>query len=138
MHPSASQVTTSVVWIRYNIMTAEMMNYLDDRDSSQSDDVVAQKVDKLCLDLEELMAEFKMEEQMRAAETEHEMRCLLADHIMNVYAIVIGIKRYVKVPGQQPAIDTITVRAARKVVKIILEFDTDSKLPEKAKNIFEQ
>lgn len=119
-------------------MTAEMMNYLDDRDSSQSDDVVAQKVDKLCLDLEELMAEFKMEEQMRAAETEHEMRCLLADHIMNVYAIVIGIKRYVKVPGQQPAIDTITVRAARKVVKIILEFDTDSKLPEKAKNIFEQ
>jgi hypothetical protein len=138
MHPSASQVTTSVVWIRYNIMTAEMMNYLDNRDSSDSDDVVAQKVDKLCLDLEELMAEFKMEEQMRAAETEHEMRCLLADHIMNVYAIVIGIKRYVKVPGQQPAIDTITVRAARKVVKIILEFDTDSKLPEKAKNIFEQ
>lgn len=84
------------------------------------------------------MLEFKMEEQMNAVDITSEMRCLIADHTMNIYAIIIGVKRFVKVPDQRPTIDTITVRAARKVVQIILDFDTDPSLPNKAKNIFEQ
>ncbi|KAF1841025.1 uncharacterized protein K460DRAFT_371020 [Cucurbitaria berberidis CBS 394.84] len=137
MHPSAPQVIVTVVWVRYTLMTAEMINFIDNNASHNRDEVIAQKVDDFCLQLEELMAEFKLESLMDAKETTTNFRCLLADHIMNVYAIIIGMQRMVKTTVQGRPVNAITVRAARKVVSIILDFNTGPPLANEAKTIFD-
>ena len=138
MHPSAYQVTVAVVWVRYTLLTAEMINFIDNNASHDRDEVVAQKVDDFCLQLEALMVEFKLEALMNAKDTTTSFRCLLADHIMNIYAVIIGMKRLVKGTVQGRQVDAVTVRAARKVVSIILEFNTDANLPDETKSVFDQ
>ena len=125
MYPLASQVTVVVVWVRCTLLTAEMLNFIDNNTLHDRDEVVAQKVDKFGLQLENLMDEFKLEPLMNSKETKSDLRCLIADNIMNIYAVIIGMKRLTKktVPGRP--VDAITVRAARKVVSIILDFRSD-------------
>ena len=138
MQPSAHQVTIAVLWIRYTLMTAEMLNFIDNSASNDCDETIAQKVDAFCLQLEELMDEFGVEPLMNAKETKYSFRCLLADHIMNIFVTIIGMKRLVTRTIKAQVVDAITVRAARKVVSIILDFNTvpDPSIP--VQRIFDQ
>lgn len=52
---------------------------------------------------------------------------------MNMYTIIIGIKRLVRRVGTSNPVDEIALRAARQVVLITLDFTVDpSPLPETA------
>ncbi|KAH7388650.1 hypothetical protein BKA66DRAFT_460438 [Pyrenochaeta sp. MPI-SDFR-AT-0127] len=137
MHPSAAQVTVAVIWVRYTLMTAEMINFIDEDTSHDRDKVIADKVDEFCLQLEELMVEFKLEPLMNAKETQSEFRCLLADHVMNIYVIIIGMQRLAKRSEPRQPVDTISVRAARKVVNILLNFNNDPSLPDESRFVFD-
>jgi hypothetical protein len=81
MHPSASQVTISVVWVRYTHLTVEMLNFIDSYSPDSLDGSLTHKVDEFCIQLEELMLEWKLEALMSAADTPVDHRCLLADHV---------------------------------------------------------
>jgi hypothetical protein len=80
MHPSVSQVTMSVVWIRYTHLTVEMLNVFDETPQGDHDHL-APKVDDFCLQLEGLMDEWKLDQLMDAEDTLNDYRCLIADHI---------------------------------------------------------
>lgn len=138
MHPSFSKVIPAVVWIRYTLMTAEMINYLDDVELQESDAITSQKVHQFCLDLEALMEEFRLEALMNDESHSSDFRCLIADHIMNVYSIIIGVKRLVTKTEQGQPVDPVTVRAARSVVCIIVRFSSDPSLGDEEKTVFEQ
>jgi hypothetical protein len=81
MHPSASQVTISVVWVRYTHLTVEMLNFIDNYSPDSLDGSLTHKVDEFCIQLEQLMIEWKLEALMSAADTPVDYRCLLADHV---------------------------------------------------------
>ncbi|KAH7080572.1 hypothetical protein BKA63DRAFT_591170 [Paraphoma chrysanthemicola] len=122
MHPSAFQVTVAVVWIRYTLMTAEIVNEVDSF-NGHDHGVLEQKVDQFCTALEVLIMEWKLEETMRSEDTPEHLRYLLADHIMTIFAIVIGIRRMLREPGSsRHYVDDVTLRAARKITRITLEF----------------
>jgi hypothetical protein len=122
MHPSASQVMLSVVWLRYVFMTAEMINTIDDAAIHGHDEDLCEKTEAFCLRLEKLMAEWNLEILMQDKSTTETLRYLIADHVMTVYAIIIGMKRLVKRTGSPMPVDTTTLRAARKVAQITLDF----------------
>lgn len=128
----------AVVFVRYTLMTAEMLNFIDKNASHDCDEIIAQKVDGFCHQLEELMAEFNIEAIMNAKETKTELCCLIADHIMTIYAIIVGMKRLVRRSEPEQLVDTTTVRAARKVVSIILNFERNHNLPDVSKGTFGQ
>lgn len=115
----------SVVWIRYTQMTAEMLNEIDNNLSHERDGGIQKKVDDFCIQLENLMAEWKMESIMRDDDMPQTLRYLIADHVMNIYAIIIGIKRLIKPAPNSNPVDDITLRAARKVVQITIDFTID-------------
>lgn len=80
MHPSVSQVTVIVVWTRYTIMTAEILNAIDDCQTSERDEVIQGTVDTFCLGLESLMKEWNLESIMRDDSQTETLRYLVADH----------------------------------------------------------
>jgi hypothetical protein len=80
MQPSASQVTMSVVWIRYTHLTVEMLNLFDEM-PKENHGYLAPKVNEFCLQLEALMIEWRLDDLMNAQEVMNDYRCLLADHI---------------------------------------------------------
>lgn len=51
------------------------------------------------------------------------LRCLIADHIMNIHATIIGLKRLANRIDNINMVDNMTVRAARKVVGTLLDFE---------------
>ncbi|CAN9465621.1 unnamed protein product [Alternaria alternata] len=122
MHPSALNVIMSAVWIRYTLLTAEMISYVDSHQTPDQDETVSQKIDETCLQMEALMDEWKLHEMMNAADTSDEVRCLVADHIMNIYATIIGLQRLVRHQQARPGSKDIALRAARRVLNTILDF----------------
>jgi hypothetical protein len=122
MHPSMSQITLSVVWIRYTLLTAEMINQIDSCTNVEQDGVIQQKVDSFCTQLEDLLAEWKLESSLTDHTTTDVLRYLIADHVMAIYAIIIGIRRLVRPAGNQHFIDATTLRAARKVAQYTHDF----------------
>ncbi|KNG51276.1 hypothetical protein TW65_01291 [Stemphylium lycopersici] len=140
MHPSAMNVTVSVVWVRYNTLTDNMVTYIENHASEGREDDLRKKTDECCKELEHIIAEWKLEQLMRSNETRDDHRCMLADHIMNVYANIIGIQRLAQTAVQRNSVQTVepssySLRAARKVSNIILEFHTHPTLNFKAKSI---
>jgi hypothetical protein len=136
LHPSAHQVLICVVWVRYTAITAETITLIDTTLSAHdpshptphtATSTLAEKVESACLSLETLIAEFEIERHMKAANTPDPIRCLLADHLMNIYAVIIGMKRLANPPDSP--VDATTLRAARKVVSTLLDFETDPMLP---------
>ncbi|KFY44994.1 hypothetical protein V494_01202 [Pseudogymnoascus sp. VKM F-4513 (FW-928)] len=122
MHPSAYRVMVLVVWVRYTQLTAEMLNEFDDNVSHERHGGIHQQVDDFCIKLENLMAEWRMESIIRDNDTPQTHRYLIADHVMNIYAIIIGMKRLAKPDPSSGLVDAITLRAARKVAQITLDF----------------
>lgn len=99
----------------------EIINYIDDTDHQGSN--VSQKVDDCCAQLEALVAEWNMEPTLADLTCRLPLRCLVADHVMNIYAIIIGLKRLANRIDGTNIIDSMTVRAARKVVSTLLDFE---------------
>jgi hypothetical protein len=81
MQPSALQVMMSVMWVRFTLLTVELISYVDSRTSHDQDRSVAQKTDETCAQMEALMDEWKLHELMNAKDTSDDVRCLVADHI---------------------------------------------------------
>jgi hypothetical protein len=124
-----SQIAISVVWIRYTLLTAEMINEIDSCMNIEQDAVIQQKVDSFCIQLEDLLSEWKLESTLTDHNTTDALRFLLADHVMAVYAIIIGIRRLVRPAGNLHFIDATTLRAARKVARYTHDF-TIAPLPQ--------
>lgn len=59
MAPTADQSRCYVVWIRFTVLTAEVMDVLEDREQRHSPEVL-EKVDQYCKDLEELVADWRL------------------------------------------------------------------------------
>ena len=55
--------------------------------------------------------------------TSPSLRYPIADHFMNVHAIIIGLKRLAGRIENAHIVDNMTVRAARKVVGTLLDFE---------------
>lgn len=106
-------------------MTAEMINRIDEHISEDRTDIEHQ-VDTFCHDLEALMVDFNVESIITSEKHSESTRFLVADHIMNVYAIIIGTKRRVRRPGAAQPVDEVTLRAARKVVDITMHFNGET------------
>lgn len=118
-------------------MTAEMLNEFD-KNVSHERDGIQQKVDDFCMKLENMIAEWKMESIIRDNDVPETLRYLIADHVMNIYAVIIGMRRLIKpVPNSSP-VDDITLRAARKVAEITLDFTTDPARTETTKPVYYQ
>jgi hypothetical protein len=130
-----------------------MLNFIDSYAPDSYDNTLARKVDECCVQLEELLVEWKLEALMSADDTPIDYRCLLADHIsklcrdttstrmfrltvcsVNIYTVIIGLQRLVTKsrPGH------VTLRAARRVADIIFQFHTDPALNEQSKSITNQ
>jgi hypothetical protein len=124
-----------VIWIRYTVITAETIALIDTtlsaQDASHPDprttSTLSQDVETACLNLETLITEFEIERHMKAANTPDPVRCLFADHLMNICAVIIGMKRLANPPDSP--VDATTLRAARKVVSTLLDLGTDPTLP---------
>lgn len=140
MHPSAIRVTICVAWVRYTLLAEEFIGYVDTHASNGQGDDLFKKADECCTQLESLMAEWKLEQLMNAEDTRIDHRCMLADHIMNIYTYIIGIQRLVQAAVRGNSATAVkpspfAVRAARKVSNIILDFHTDPTVNSKSKSI---
>ena len=81
MHPTAFNVMINIVWIRYTVLTVEIIDYVDNRVQDKADPSIAQKANECCLRLEELMNEWRLDDLMDDQRTTEDQRCLIADHI---------------------------------------------------------
>lgn len=81
MQPSKYQVTTTVVWIRYTLLTVGILNWIDDHEPHQDVDALASKVDEFSLQMEALIREWDLVMLMQSEDTPNQLRNLLADHI---------------------------------------------------------
>jgi len=121
-----------VVWIRYTLLTAEILNEIDDCKNLDEDDEIRRKVDTYCDQMRCLNDEWNLETTMKEDESQ-DQRFLFADHVMTIYAIIIGVRRLVRRPGSP--VDAATLEAARKVVRITLDFSVDSAPPGEAQSV---
>jgi hypothetical protein len=123
MQPKASQVSIYVVWLRFTIMTAEIFNVLDNCPPESRGPDILRQVDDYCSQLEELIHEWDLMSQLKAPQQNPIMSWLFADHVMNIYASIIGIKRLVRQSNGGHPVDPVALRAARMVISIILHFN---------------
>jgi hypothetical protein len=63
---------------------------------------------------------------------------MLTLHLVNMYATIIGIQRMVQQHQAKPGPKDITLRAARRVLSIIIDFYADINLNAKFKSITNQ
>lgn len=68
------------------------------------------------------MVEWKMEAIMTDTTVKLPIRCTVADHVMNIYAFIVGLKRLANRVDKINTVDAVTLRAARKVVGTLLDF----------------
>jgi hypothetical protein len=106
-------------------MTAEIINTIDKyRASTDSTINLGQLVDHYCSQMDELVVEWNLETYVYSKKP-HIARWLASDHIMNIYSMIIGVRRLAKPLETRSAIDSVTLRAARKVVSVIIDFADD-------------
>jgi hypothetical protein len=63
---------------------------------------------------------------------------LYADHIMNIYTSIVGIRRLARSSSEPQTVDAVTLNAARHVMRIILKFDWAAADPDQSYFIFFQ
>lgn len=81
MHPSLVQVTLFIVWVRYTVLTAEMLNTIDGFPSSTTEEEIHQQVDRFCVGMEGLICEWKLSSIMMDETKSELVRYLVADHV---------------------------------------------------------
>jgi hypothetical protein len=123
-----------VVWVRYTLITAEIINDIDACTSQSQDGEIHRKVDDYCRHLEDMVTEFKLESIMKDDPSEA-LRYLVADHVMTIYSFIIGIRRLIRRPDSQNQVDTVTLGAARKVVQFTIDFSVDSGPTKQAQSV---
>ncbi|XPS74883.1 hypothetical protein M3J09_006996 [Ascochyta lentis] len=121
LHLTATQVMLACVWTSYTARVIETITYIDSTEHQGSG--VSQRVDECCCRLEALVVEWRMEAILADPASSFPLRCLIADHVMNIYAFIIGLKRLANRLDKIDTVDLMTVRAARKVVSTLLEFE---------------
>lgn len=109
------------VWISYTSRTAEQIDLIDDANNRGLS--VSHSVDECCHKLEATVVEWKMEAIMNDTTIKFPVRCVVADHIMNIYAVIVGLKRLANRIDEIDMVDALTIRAARKIVAILLDVD---------------
>lgn len=117
-----------MVWIRYTLLTAQIINDIDDCEVVDQDEGIQQKVDDYCTQMQEIMTDWNLESTMREG-TSQDLVYLLADHVMTMYAIIIGVRRLVRRSRAPKSIDTVSLGAARKVTQLVLDFSVDTSIP---------
>lgn len=105
----------------FSARVVEVISYIDSVEHHSSH--VSQKVDDCCRHIEALVADWKMEAILSDPATSLPVRCLVAAHVMNMYAFIIGLKRLANRVDNANIVDPITLRAARKVVSTLLDFE---------------
>ncbi|KAJ4341837.1 hypothetical protein N0V87_001501 [Didymella glomerata] len=123
LHPSPTQVMISCVWTSYTARSVEAVNYMDSADRKDSE--VASKVEDCRKKMEALVSDWRMEAILADTTIRLPLRCLVADHVMNIYAVIVGLKRLANRVCNVTTVDEMTVRAARKVVDTLLDFDQE-------------
>lgn len=123
-----------VVWVQYTVIAAETINFIDKTPIESRDETFHQTIDESCAKLEALMLDWRLETVLFTDHTIPKTRAVMADHIMNIYALIMGIKRLVKPPAGTNRVDEITLRAARKVIKLIQDLGREA--PTEATNMF--
>ena len=91
------------------------------------------KVEDCCKKMEALVSDWRMEAVLVDTTIRLPLRCLVADHVMNIYANIVGLKRLANRIGNVTVVDEMTVRAARKVVGTLLEFDQEGGIADRSK-----
>lgn len=81
MHPSIAQVTLFVVWIRYTVMTAEILNAIDDYLPGTHCEDIQHQVDRFCATMEDLVSEWNLRSMMTDTSKGIVLRYLVADHV---------------------------------------------------------
>lgn len=106
-------------------MTAEIIHTIDKYEPPHDSTIsLEQLVDHYCSQMDELVVEWNLESYIHPSKP-HEARWLATDHIMNIYSMIIGVRRLAKPLEKRSAIDSVTLRAARKVVSMIIDFAND-------------
>jgi hypothetical protein len=123
-----------VVWVRYTLLTAEIINDIDACTPQNQKGEIHRKVDDYCKSLEELVEEYKLESIMKNDPSEA-LRYLVADHVMTIYSFIIGIRRLVQQPGSHSQVDSVTLDAARKVVQFTIDFSIESGPTKQAQSV---
>jgi transcription antitermination factor NusA-like protein len=123
-----------VVWVRYTLMTAVIINDIDAHTPEKPDRDIQRKIDDYCTQLLTMVEEFSLESIMKDDSSET-LRYLVADHVMTIYSFIIGIRRLVRQPDSHDKVDMVTVSAARKVVQFTIEFSIDSAPAKQAQSV---
>ncbi|KAF2257930.1 hypothetical protein CC78DRAFT_549523 [Lojkania enalia] len=121
--PRKNQVIPLVIWIQLTILTVEMVDFLDSVTQEERGEGFYDRVDRFCLETEELLKEWDLEILMKSENESIKMRFLYGDHVMNAYAMIVGIRRLTRRPNSERPVDEVTLRAARKVNNLILYFN---------------
>lgn len=111
------------VWISYTSRTIEQINSIDEASSQGLN--VSQNVDECCRKMEATIVDWKLEAIMEDRTVKFSLRCVVADHIMNIYAVIVGMKRLANRIDKINTVDALTIRAARKIVSILLDVNQD-------------
>ncbi|KAH6615047.1 hypothetical protein C7974DRAFT_57842 [Boeremia exigua] len=123
MHPHPTQVMLLCIWIDYTSRTIEQISSIDNATAEGIS--VSHDVDDCCRKLEVIVADWKMEATMKDMTVPFSLRCVVADHIMNISAVIVGLKRLANRVDKISDVDAITIRAARTIVRTLLYFDQD-------------
>jgi len=83
--------------------------------------------------MEALVSDWRMEAVLADTAVRLPLRCLVADHVMNIYAVIVGLKRLANRVTNVTIVDEMTVLAARKVVDTLLEFDQEGSVADRSK-----
>ncbi|KAF2018874.1 hypothetical protein BU24DRAFT_447492 [Aaosphaeria arxii CBS 175.79] len=126
MQPSATQTILYNVWVRYTAMTREMTDELDKALASNGTEDAMRVADEYCSKLENIIIEWDLETLSKAPKYSKSVALLFADHTMNIYATIIGAKRRARQKNDTPLVDELGLRAARKVINLILYFNTQT------------
>jgi hypothetical protein len=127
----APQVIIYVISIKYTVLSAQVFNLLDSKPAEERDEEVHRKIDEYCEQLEELITEWDLEPLTKSSE-----QPVYADYLMNMYASIIAAKRLVRSSTSSRAIDSITLRAARKVIETLLRYTASALMPKEDGIVF--
>ncbi|KAF1993490.1 hypothetical protein P154DRAFT_582758 [Amniculicola lignicola CBS 123094] len=148
MQPSVPHTVLHVFWIRFTVLMAEVYEILN-ATSDVDHEHLSQDVETYCSKMESLIEECNMvlyrflahmfpfvkpddgavltvsikEHYMKSPKTDATLAYLFADQMINTYASIIGVKRKARRLVTDHQVDAITLRSARKIISLILQFD---------------
>ncbi|KAH7114295.1 hypothetical protein B0J11DRAFT_540609 [Dendryphion nanum] len=129
-HPGMLRTVIYIVWYRYCFYTADLFWELDRMDRGVEGWEARREglVDGFCADLEALIAEWDLEARIIMPDTTNLAHTpspfLYGDLVMSIYSSIIGIKRLIRRIEDGHLPDAMTLKAARKVINLIMYFKT--------------